>query len=381
MDPPVAVLSLGGLVIGVILAVAARRSAQRIDARRRSAEAELAQHRERTSRLAEDLARTSTVLSSMTDGVLLAERDGTIVYANDALVALLGARPSRTEAILPLQLRDAVERTAKEWLPTVAEVQLGGPSGWLRGSAKPVGEGSVLLMVRDVTEGKRLEAMRRDFVANASHELKTPVASIRAAAETIRSAAQEDPEVVPTFAEQLDRESVRLSRIISDLLDLSRLESRPPLEEQVTLAAIVHDEVERYEDLARRSGISLRVDSANAPKVLGSARDLSLLLGNLLDNAIRYTGSGGSVEVALGEEDGRVALTVRDTGIGIPSRDIPRIFERFYRVDRARSRETGGTGLGLSIVRHVVENHGGSIEVESELGRGTTFRVLLPAAG
>jgi signal transduction histidine kinase len=226
-----------------------------------------------------------------------------------------------------------------------------------------------------------VDEMRRDFVANASHELKTPAASIQAAAETIRGAALEDPGAIPTFAGHLEHEAARLSRIIADLLDLSRLESGSELTEIVDVGAIVREEVARFEDPAAEAGIGLSIDTDDAPKVRGSARDLALLVRNLIDNAVRYTGRGGRVDVALSTTGDAALLTVTDTGAGIPTRDLPRIFERFYRVDRARSRETGGTGLGLAIVRHVVENHGGDVSVESELGRGTRFEVRLPAAG
>jgi two-component system sensor histidine kinase SenX3 len=233
--------------------------------------------------------------------------------------------------------------------------------------------------MRDVTEAKRLDTVRRDFVTNASHELKTPAAAIQAVAETIRRAAGNDPGVVPRFAEQLEREAIRLSRIVSDLLDLSRLESGSELESDVRIDEIAREETGRFRSAAQEAGLTLELDVGPTATVRGSARDLSLLVRNLVDNAIRWTRRGGSVQVRVGSDDGEIRLKVSDTGIGIPSRDLSRIFERFYRVDRARSRDTGGTGLGLAIVRHVAENHGGSVRVESELGRGTTFEVRLPA--
>jgi signal transduction histidine kinase len=278
-------------------------------------------------------------------------------------------------------MRSAVERAAAERAPASSEAEVGA-SRWLRGSAVPVhADGSVLLVIRDVTEARRLEAVRRDFVANASHELKTPAATIQAAAETIRRAATDDPSVVPRFAGQLEGEAIRLSRIVGDLLDLSRLESGSELDDVVALDAVLRDESERFEDPAAEAGVKLTVSPNGPARVRGSARDLALLVRNLVDNAIRYTPAGGSVEVALTKDNDEAVLTVSDTGVGIPTRDLPRVFERFYRVDRARSRETGGTGLGLSIVRHVVENHGGRVSVDSELGRGTRFEVRLPAAG
>ncbi len=236
------------------------------------------------------------------------------------------------------------------------------------------------MVVRDVTESRRIEQVRRDFVANASHELKTPAASIQAAAETLHDAAQGDPAAVRRFAAQLDRDAQRLSRIVADLLDLSRLETGSELDRNIDLDAIVSDETGRFEAAARESGLTLVVDAGRCEVVRGSERDLSLLVRNLVDNAIRYTRPGGTIRIGLSSDDDTVRLTVADTGLGIPTKDLPRVFERFYRVDRARSRETGGTGLGLAIVKHVAENHGGSVDVTSELGRGSTFVVSLPAA-
>jgi len=217
-------------------------------------------------------------------------------------------------------------------------------------------------------------------VANASHELKTPAASIQAAAETLLHVWQEDPAAVPRFAGQLEREAVRLSRIVADLLDLSRLESGSELQDDVRLDTLVREESSRFEHAAIEAGLTMDVEAAPVPAVRGSARDLSLLVRNLLDNAIRYTSSAGSVVASVSADNGSVVLRVIDTGAGIPSKELPRVFERFYRVDRARSRETGGTGLGLAIVRHVAENHGGTVTVRSELGRGSTFEVRLPSA-
>jgi len=323
----------------------------------------------------------AVALSAMQEGVLLFGPDGTTTYANPALEQRLGSVPSSVDALLPVGLREAVRRAILTRLSAEAEAETGSPTSWLRASATPVGDDdSVLLVVSDVTEARRLEAVRRDFVANASHELKTPVASILAAAETIHDSAIDDPGILPRFAAQLERDAVRLSRIVSDLLDLSRLEAGSEMDASLALDAIVREEVERFDAAAREADVALSVRSEDV-HVRGSARDLALLVRNLVDNALRYTGPGGRVDVVVRLDDEEIVLAVEDTGPGIPTRDLPRIFERFYRVDRARSRETGGTGLGLSIVRHVVENHGGRISVESELGRGTRFEVRLPAAG
>lgn len=372
-----AAVAVGAFALGAVLAHFRTRAGARTSSDELAREDEAL--RERLEAGEEALRRMDLVLSSMREGVVLFGADGDAVYANPGAERHLGTTPRSIHALLPLSLRDACRRAAESGKASSAEAEAGSPPRWLRGWAIPVGDGAVLLVVRDVTEARRLDAIRRDFVANASHELKTPAASIQAAAETIRSAALDDPGVIPRFAAQLEREAGRLARIVSDLLDLSRLESGSDLGDVVALDAILRDEAERFQQPAAEAGVDLAVHAGPVPHLRGSARDLALLVRNLVDNAIRYTRPGGRVEVALGTDDGDVILTVLDTGLGIPNRDLPRIFERFYRVDRARSRETGGTGLGLSIVRHVVENHGGRISVDSELGRGTRFEVRLPA--
>jgi two-component system phosphate regulon sensor histidine kinase PhoR len=319
------------------------------------------------------------VLSAMEEGVLLVEPDDSVRYANPAAGELLGSQPSDVRS-LPPPARRLVERVRASGETSVAELEAGMPPRMLRSSALPVAGGRrVLMVIRDVTEIHRLEAVRRDFVANTSHELKTPVASIQAAAETLRDAAHDDPRAVGRFAEQLHRDALRLSRIVSDLLDLSRLEVEPPRLTPVRLDRLASEEVDRARDQARGAGVEVEVRSQPV-SVQGSPGDLALLVRNLLDNAVRYSPDGGRVDLQISSVDGEAVLTVRDNGIGIPSRDLPRIFERFYRVDRARSRDTGGTGLGLSIAKHVAEQHGGRIEVDSELGRGSEFRVRMPAS-
>ena len=349
----------------------------------RSVRERAAEHEQMRARVeASEAARRAAdlALASMEEGVLLFGAEGETRLANAAVEGHLGVQPASVDALLPLGLRHLTERAAGAQAVLAVEVEIGAPTRTLRGFAAPAEDGSVVLVIRDITETRRSEQVRRDFVANASHELKTPAASIQAAAETIRTAAAEDPSVIPHFASQLEREAARLSRIVSDLLDLSRLESGSVMDETVALEAIVRDEGERFEGPAAEAGVGLSIEASSVPRVRGSARDLALLVRNLVDNAIRYTRPGGKVHVELTTEDGEVVLAIVDTGLGIPSRDLPRIFERFYRVDRARSRETGGTGLGLSIVKHVAENHGGRVEVTSELGQGTRFEVRLPAS-
>jgi two-component system phosphate regulon sensor histidine kinase PhoR len=319
------------------------------------------------------------VLAAMEEGVVLVSPAGEPAYANPAALRLLGRVEGRAEPYLAPLLRNLVETARAAGGPEEAELELGPDPRTVRASALPVGAGEVLLILRDVTEARRLDRVRRDFVAAASHELKTPVASIQAAAETLGHAIDEDPAAARRFAEHLRRDAERLSRIVADLLDLSRLESQPIEREPVSLDEVAREEADRAAERAVRAGLALEVATVPAT-VRGSRSDLALLVTNLLDNAIRYTRPGGRIRVEVARVDDRVTLSVSDTGIGIPARDLPRIFERFYRVDRARSRETGGTGLGLAIVKHVAELHGGRVEASSELGRGSTFTVTLPAA-
>ena len=374
----------GSLVAGAIAGVAGylvgRRSVRsRVraleDADRRSAE-ELG---DRIQAASQERQAQDRILGSMKEGVLLLDGGWRTAFANDAIERHLGSRPQALAQVFPSGLREMIRRTAETSTAEIADFEIGSPSRWLRATTTPAGtDGSVVVVIGDVTEARRLEAVRRDFVANASHELKTPAASIQAAAETLRHAAQDDPDAVQHFAQQLEREAIRLSRIVSDLLDLSRLESGSELSDAVPIDRVVHDEARRFQEAALETDLSLTIDVEPVPSIQGSARDLGLLVRNLLDNAIRYTPSGGTVHVTVSAEGNEVIMRVEDSGVGIPSKDIPRVFERFYRVDRARSRETGGTGLGLAIVRHVAENHEGTVTVRSELGRGSTFEVRLP---
>jgi two-component system, OmpR family, sensor histidine kinase SenX3 len=321
------------------------------------------------------------ILGSMQEGILLFDGAHRTAFANKALEQHLGTRPDAINQLYPPALRELVREVTESDGVRTMEFGRDGPTRWLRATATTAGsDGSILLVVTDITETRRIEAVRRDFVANASHELKTPAASIQAAAETLVSVADRDPAAVPRFASQLEREAMRLSRIVADLLDLSRLESGSELGDRVRLDALVREEVERFEERAREVGVALDTSVTAPASVSGSARDLSLLARNLIDNAIRYTSPTGRISIRVQPDGTHVTLVVADDGMGIPTRDIGRVFERFYRVDRARSRETGGTGLGLAIVKHVAENHGGSVDVVSELGAGSTFTVTLPAA-
>jgi signal transduction histidine kinase len=375
------------VVVAVVAGVAAlavslgwRRSAREARTWEERALAAEAIGREQQLAALEERKVRDLTLSTMHEGVLLIGSDARVAFANDAISRHLPSAPATLEAILPFSLRTAIEASRERREPSSVLVETGVPTRWLRGTITPAADGATLVVVRDVTQQRQLDSMRRDFVANASHELKTPAASIQAAAETLRQVVGDDPDAVPRFAMQLEREAIRLSRIVADLLDLSRLESGSSLDDLVSLGAAAREEGQRLGDAAAAAGVTVEIEASGERSVRGSQKDLALLVRNLIDNAIRYSHEGSEVRVEIDSDGDDVTFRIRDTGIGIPSKDISRIFERFYRVDRARSRDTGGTGLGLAIVKHVVENHGGTMEVDSELGRGTTFTIRFLAA-
>ena len=249
----------------------------------------------------------------------------------------------------------------------------------------PLGSTLVLVMVEDRTEARRVDAVRRDFVANVSHELKTPVGAMALLAEALVDAA-DDPEAVRRFAGRMQHESERLTRLVQDVIELSRLQGHDPLEAPtlVSLDDVVAEAVDRSRLTAEARDITLVSGGVSGLKVMGDSRQLVTALGNLVDNAVRYGPTGSRVAVSVAEvddESGRVAeLSVTDEGPGIAEAERNRIFERFYRVDSARSRDTGGTGLGLSIVKHVAAGHGGEATVWSAEGTGSTFTLRLPVA-
>jgi len=229
----------------------------------------------------------------------------------------------------------------------------------------------------------RVNKIRRDFVANVSHELKTPATSLRLLAESLEKTIDEDPVQARLFAAQLKKETEMLSHLITDLLDLTRLESQERVENPVSVdvRSVLVTVLAHMRRVARKKNITLqwkRFGKAAQYTVRGDETLLTSMFTNLVDNAVKYTPRGGQVEVTGGFEGSEIVIRVSDTGIGIPESKLPRIFERFYRVDKARSKATGGTGLGLSIVKHVAENHGGRVTVESRLGEGSTFTAYLP---
>ncbi|HET8734757.1 MAG TPA: ATP-binding protein [Anaeromyxobacteraceae bacterium] len=278
------------------------------------------------------------------------------------------------------ELAEAARR-ALEGTPKQLELQLAQRS--FIANVVPMLRGEALALLRDVTEARMAEATRRDFVANASHELRTPVSAIAGAAETLLSGAMDDPAQARAFVEMIARNAERLGRLTNDLLDLSRIESRQwPLSlEAVGVEEVARRALDLIGDPARRRRIELAVQVPEGIVVQADARALEHVLVNLLDNAVKYTPEGGRATVtAVADDAGRVEIAVSDTGPGIERHHLPRLFERFYRVDPGRSRGAGGTGLGLAIVKHLVQMQGGEISVDTGPG-GTSFRVRLPRAG
>jgi len=328
------------------------------------------------------------ILASMAEGVLVVGTDGRAVLANPAFFKLFDLRGEVTgQTVLELlrqpELARIVDDTLRLGQPQSGQIELQAPERrtlLLASAALAGGERGAVVVTRDLTELTRVADMRRDFVGNVSHELKTPLAAIRGLAETLRDGALDEPPVAQRFTERILDQCRRLQALLDDLLTLSRLETVALRErEPVQLDEVVRQAAETLAPLAREKGVQVDVAAGITPAVPGEADAIERLVLNLLENAIKYNRPDGQVTVRLSAVDASVLLEVSDTGIGIPPDALPRIFERFYRVDKGRAREEGGTGLGLAIVKHVAQAHGGQVDVESRLGRGTTFRVRLPA--
>jgi two-component system phosphate regulon sensor histidine kinase PhoR len=328
------------------------------------------------------------ILSSMNEGVLVVGADGRIVLTNPALreMLLIGTDAigrSVLQVIRNADLNNALQGAARGEASEV-ETDLAGlmrRRALVRTVPLQDAPGGVLAVFVDVTELRKLEAVRRDFVANASHELRSPLTTVRAAAETLRT-VDNDAKATARFIELIQRNSERLANLIDDLLELSRIESRDlKLQlEALDLGAVVERTLAQHAHRAQLKRITLRHEAGGTPVVRADRRALDHVLGNLIDNALKYCPEGAAVRVAAAAEDGKVRVSVADTGPGIPSEHVQRVFERFYRVDAGRSRELGGTGLGLSIVKHLVEAMGGTVTVDSRVGSGSTFSFTLYSA-
>jgi two-component system phosphate regulon sensor histidine kinase PhoR len=332
------------------------------------------------------------ILEAMQEGVVVVDREGRIVLVNPALrsMLLVGAEAVGKlllETVRHAQLEDLVAEARAETTSSPVELELPGlkPRRLLVHASRLSGDDEGLLFVFvDVTEVRRLESLRRDFVANASHELRTPVAAVRSATETLRSGALDDGAAAIRFVDIIDRNAQRLQSLVEDMLELSKLESNEfrLKRERVELGSVVPIVLALFRDRAEKKGVRVVAElPRGASAVEGDPRALEHVLSNLVDNAVKYCPAGTRVLVTAGLlDDDRIKLVVSDTGPGIAPEHLPRVFERFYRVDAGRSRELGGTGLGLSIVKHMVEAMRGKVSVESEVGKGSTFTISLSRA-
>lgn len=317
-------------------------------------------------------------LDSLSVGVVVASPSGDIVFRNGMARGLTGAVHSDVlvEEAIEVHLRGALDGQTRRQVLDL----FGPPRKVVAVSATPLAAGGAVAMVEDITERHLLDAVRTDFVANISHELKTPVGALAVLAEAL--SAEDDLDVIHRLSGKMVDEALRVGRTIDDLLELSRIElGGEAVKEAVSVGLVIAEAVDRARPLSERRVIEVvTVEASERMKVLGDRRQLVSAIGNLVENAAKYSERGSKVEVSARSDGQWVEFKVRDYGLGIPARDLDRIFERFYRVDRARSRETGGTGLGLAIVRHVATNHGGEVSVTSIEGEGSTFVFKVPAA-
>ncbi len=339
--------------------------------------------------LSAERARLVAIVRQMSDAVLLVLPDGRVLLRNPAAERIFEApastpeNPTVVELVRHHQIVELWRRCQASGEAQTATVELGAQRTFLHILAMPfeiASPGAVLILIEDLTEVRRLETVRRDFVSNISHELRTPLASLKALSDTLQEGALEDPPAARRFLEQIDHEVDALAQLVSELLELSRIESgKVPLQlRPVAPAVLVEEAVERLRLQAERGGLRTRVSlPPDLRPVLADPIRIQQVLVNLIHNAIKFTPSGGEIAISAEVSDDQVVFCVRDTGSGIPADELPRIFERFYKMDRSRAE--GGTGLGLAIARHLVEAHGGRIWAESRLGRGSAFFFSLPA--
>jgi two-component system phosphate regulon sensor histidine kinase PhoR len=328
--------------------------------------------------------RLATLIDELADAIFIADADGRVDLANAAARRSAGGDVIGRRLVELIRDHEALEAIsgARDGRERVAVVERSDPRRFLRVVARPLAGGQLLVVVQDLTNLRRLETMRSDFVANVSHELRRPISSLKAMAETLEEGALDDPVAARDFVARMHREIDGLAQLVNELLSLTRLESGadPLTRERRAPVQLLEDAARRMGPLAARAGVALIVETTNAGDVSVDAERIGQVLSNLVHNAVKFTPVNGTVRLSAADlGDGFVAFGVTDTGVGINAADIGRVFERFYKADRARSSE--GTGLGLAIAKHVVQAHGGRIEARSAgAGRGTTFRFTLPRA-
>ncbi len=334
-----------------------------------------------------------TILAAMNEGVLATDAKLCIRYGNPAAAAVLDFAAEAVEgrALREVVRDDRILRAAREALETGERrtFQAGPVKGrYLAVSVSPLpSQGSpegLVIVAHDISQSVQYEELRKEFVANVSHELRTPLTAIRGYVETLEDGAIRDAAKGPAFLATIAKNTRQLTNLVDDLLEISRLEGRTalPRRVRVDVGRSVQNVVDLLAPAARKKEQTLAADlPADLPAAEGDPDYLERAVANLVDNAVKYTPEGGTIRVAAARRDDGIVIEVRDTGLGIPPEDLPRIFERFYRVDKSRSREMGGTGLGLAIVKHIVQAHGGTVEAESAPGQGSCFRITLPTRG
>jgi two-component system sensor histidine kinase SenX3 len=324
----------------------------------------------------ESLLLIRDAVNSLSVGVVVVGTDGKVIFRNKLAESVTGVIHSDVlvEEVVEQHLSVALRGETKRQVLDL----FGPPRKVFAVSATPLAIGGAVAMTEDITERYLVDAVRTDFVANISHELKTPVGALAVLAEALSQ--EDDLEIIHRLSEKMVDEAIRVGRTIDDLLELSRIEfGGEAVKDEVDAAVILTESISRAAPLASLHSIKIAMAELSTPlKVVGDRRQLVSAIGNLVENAVKYSESGSSVEVSARPDGDSVEFAVTDFGLGIPARDLDRVFERFYRVDRARSRDTGGTGLGLAIVRHVANNHGGDVSVTSIEGEGSTFSLKIP---
>jgi len=322
------------------------------------------------------LLQIQDAIHSLSVGVVIVDARGVVTFRNKLAESVTGVVHSDVlvEEVVEQHLSAALNGETKRQVLDL----FGPPRKVFSVSATPLLLGGAVAMIEDITERYLVDAVRTDFVANISHELKTPVGALAVLAEALSQ--EDDLDIIHRLSEKMVDEAIRVGRTIDDLLELSRIEfGGEAVKDEVDAEAIFSESISRVSPLASTHAIKVAmVDFPGELKVVGDRRQLVSAIGNLVENAVKYSDVGSAVEVTARGDGDWVEFTVKDFGLGIPSRDLDRVFERFYRVDRARSRDTGGTGLGLAIVRHVANNHGGEVSVTSIEGEGSTFALKIP---
>lgn len=350
--------------------------------------------KERISELEGEQVKVSAILRSMAEGVVAVDDSKRVLLVNPAAEVIFNVRESRflNRSLVEMvrnQTLDQMMSEAMEKQGVVSqEIEIHHPANKILrvnavGIPKREGEVGGIVVLYDITEIRRLERLRQEFVANVSHELKSPLTSIKGFIETLLGGALKDQRRAEEFLKMMEEDTDRLSRLIGDLLEISRLESKEAVLRihPVDLAVEIRKLIAIFKTRFREKKIFVvdRISTGHIPKVLADSDRLKQVLINLIDNAIKFNCESGQIIFSAEPKNGKVTVSVEDTGVGIPAEAVPRVFERFFRVDKARAREKGGTGLGLSIVKHIVEVHGGDVWCESKVGKGSKFSFTLPA--